>query len=210
MQALTTQNKTNSHRNMWVACWGYDQTQYSIYEEISRKGHFVIVRAFNSWGCLDAGDLCAGSTVKISPRVKSFEEYTEEEREKVANELGWPQEARADWYTWRNWQHLENKEREDKAPARKIVKVEHEPGKYGKLWIWTLDDGGKIKQADTNYNVRIVDAWTRRKITRGGYYGPDSESIRIDSCIRAHLDHSYWRNAKKYEEQNEYTAYNGR
>ena len=199
--------------NKWVACWGYDQTQYSVYEEVSRKGCFVVVRGYNSWACLHESDLYNGSKVKLFEPIPYFHDIPAFERETIAKKHNWDLACVNSFDEWENFRRYEQRQRKDNADVRTIQKVTHEKDDKGyKYWVWQLDNGEIVKQTDIGHTwyVEIVDALTRRKIRTTNYFGEPEESIKIDECIRAYLDKDYDANAQKYAEQNEYTFYNGR
>jgi hypothetical protein len=183
--------------NKFVACWGYDQTQYSIYNVVDVKGRFVFVEGMNGWSGLDANDLAPGSKVKVF-NVKTWEQLTPEEQ--------------ADWSSrgfdrWGYNRHM-NDEAENNAPVRTIKKMNRIDGKSW-TYVWELDNG-QIVRSDIdwklNQRVKIVQG-VKRCLVNEKYGRP---SIKIDDVITAHLDTEYSQNSNRYAEQNEYTAYNGR
>ena len=197
-------SKINANTIYWVASWGYDQTQYSIYEEVSRKGSFVVVRGWNSWACLGSKDLWEGSKVKIYQGFPYFNDTTREQREQMCEEFNWDRASIDSFDVYMDSARHEIRKREENAEVRTIVKVRHFDHNGYKAWEWELDNGEIVKQTD-NYIVWIVDALTRRRITnRCG-----RDSIKIDDCIRAYIDPNFAKNSEHYAEQNEYTAYNG-
>lgn len=201
---------STKNSNKWVACWGYDQTQYSVYEEVSRKGCFVIVRGYNSWACLHESDLYAGSKVKISKSISSFYDISKAEREIIAREYNWSSSSIDNFSEWESFRRFEIRKHREEAAVRTIVKVKHETNEKGyRIWVWELDNGNIIKEDDADIIVDIVDALTRKKIRRDEYPGETLESIKINDSICAYLDKNYDKNAQKYADQNEYTAYNG-
>lgn len=189
----------------WVACWGYDQTQYSIYEEVSRKGQFVVVRGYNEWACLGEKDLYVGSKVKYYKPIKHYNDLSYGERLEFCEKMNWDKKAVSDSDEWQSFARWGNKNLLKQAPTRTITKVKHFTTDTGwRAWEWELDNGDTIKATD-DYVVEIVDALTRRKITeRWG-----DLTIKINDSIRARLDENFDKNVKTYEEQNGYTAYHG-
>lgn len=181
----------------FVGMWGYDQTQYSIYEVVSTKGKFVTVKGMNGWSNFGERDLTVGSKVKIYKQAR-WESLT-------------PEEAQ-DWHSrgfdrWDYERHM-REEAIKKAEVRTIVKA----GRVnGDKWSykWELDDGSTYDSTvdwQERDSVSIVDGFTRRMInTKWG-----TPSIKIDECITASLDTDFARNHEKYVEQNMYTAQNGR
>ncbi len=186
--------KTN---DKFVACWGYDQTQYSIYNTVSTKGKMVLVEGLNGWSNFSESDLAAGSKVKVYT-FKRWEQLTDEER--------------AD-YERRNfdrfsYQHHMGKEAEEKAEIRTIIKMNRINGESW-TYIWELDNGQIVNSKDNYTNgitIKIIHGLKKCMINTK--YG--QPSIKIDQCITASLDPEYDRRKKAYQEQNEYTAYNGR
>lgn len=198
--------------NKWVACWGYDQTQYSIYEEVSRKGSFVVVRGYNEWACLHESDLYDGSKVKLyKVDIPYFHDIPEAEREIIAKKFNWDANCATSYDFWESSRRYEYRKRKEEAKVHTIKKVTHETDEEGyRYWVWLLDDGQVIKGNNREWEVEIVDALVRKKIRKTNYFGEEEESIKINECIRAHLDKNFDKNAQKYEEQNEYTFYHGR
>jgi hypothetical protein len=181
----------------FVACWGYDQTQYSIYNVIDVKGKSVIVEGLNSWSTFNNSDLCAGSKVKIYERADWF---SLPEPEKV--------DLTTRGFNKFNYEKWQNEERIKNAPARTIKKVNRIDGNSW-TFIWELDNGETISSDDyydKRLSTHIVRAY-KKCLLNTKYSEP---SIRINDSITASLDTDYRKNVKAYEEQNLYTAYNGR
>jgi hypothetical protein len=183
----------------FVACWGYDQTQYSIYEVAKISGKSVLVRGLNGWSNLDARDLAPGSQVKIY-RFTKWDDLTDEER--------------ADWSSrgfdrW-NYERHNRDAAIEKAETRTIVKMNRVNGQSW-TYLWVLDDGSVYDSTEdwkTRADVKIVDAMKKCLVQHSSYN--DKMNIKIDDVIRAYHDPEYDTNANRYAEQNEYTAYNGR
>lgn len=184
--------------DMFVAMWGYDQTQYSIYRTVVTKGQFVTVEGTNGWSRFDNHDLAPGSTIKLYT-FKRWDDLTDDERADFTSR---------GFNHW-NYQDFYRKQAIDAAEVRTIVKVSRiNRNKYS--YLWELDNGDTFSSAEdwtTRKDVSIVHGLTRRKVTPG-YDG--KPRITIDQSITAYLDQDFGRNVNKYEEQNEYTAYNGR
>lgn len=192
-----TQIITINKGDKFVGMWGYDQTQYSIYEVVDMKGKFVHVKGMNGWSSLGERDLTVDSKVKIYKQAR-WENLT-------------PEEAQ-DWHSrgfdrWDYERHM-REEAIKNAEVRTIVKA----GRVnGDKWSykWELDDGSTYDSTvdwQERDSVSIVDAITRRMLNMK--WG--TPSIKIDESITAHLDKDFGRNQDKYYEQNAYTAQNGR
>ena len=183
----------------FVCCWGYDQTQYSVYNVVDIKGKSVFVEGLNSWSNIEEYDLATGSKVKIY-KFKHWQELTEEERAKYKTEG-------LDYY---DYERLERKQAIEQAKTKTIVKVQRvNKNKYG--YLWTFDDRTTYDSTEdwqTRANVHIVYAIKKCLVQTSKYDG--SIQIRINEVIKATLDKNYDQNAKKYREQNLFTAYNGR
>jgi len=194
---MTTQT-TIKPGDMFVAMWGYDQTQYSIYRAVSAKGQFVTVEGTNGWSSFSEKDLAVGSTIKIY-RCKWWNDLTDDERADL---------ERRGFNRW-NYDEWERKEAIDNAEIRTIVKAGRVNG-CSYSYIWELDNGEIIDSTEdwkTKPGIKIVHGLTRRKLAKGYDNTP---RIKIDESITAYLDNEYGKNERKYREQNEYTAYNGR
>lgn len=192
---MTTQAIKKNYK--FVACWGYDQTQYSVYNTVEVKGSFVIVEGMNSWSHLSEKDLCAGSQVKIYKR-HDWNDLTVDEKQDFASR----------GFDWNSYQYHFNKEAKDKAEVRTIKKVSRIDGQSW-TYVWELDNGD-IVRSDECYDKRIgiviVRGMKRCKINTK--YG--NPSIKIDDCITASLDSKYAKRKEYIEAQNEYTIQNGR
>lgn len=193
----------------FVACWGYDQTQYSIYEAVSdQQGQFIHVTGLNDWSTLDDYQLAAGSKVKLLRSIPGYHSLTEEERNEYSASRN---SARAlDWSDWNAYaKHWWNDDKEA-APEKTIAKVQRIDGdKYS--YLWTFEDGTTWSSKERyNSGIRCIVEYavTRKKVQTSGYNG--SKYIKIDSVITAYLDADYSTNEEKYSKQNEYTDYNGR
>ena len=203
-----TQIKKN---DKFVACWGYDQTQYSIYNVIEVKGKSVLVEGLNGWSNLDANDLAAGSKVKVyQKRNERFHDLTEEERQAIAKEFNFNlrTEEFQDFEAMMRWH---NKELLDAAEVRTIVKMNRVDGQKW-TYLWVLDNGQVINSTEdwkTRPTVHIVHAM-KKCLVQTSKWSDGSQYIKIDDVITAHYDPDFNRNQAKYVEQNEYTAYNGR
>lgn len=195
---MTTQATINKG-DMFVGSWGYDQTQYSIYRVVEAKGQFVTVEGTNGWSRFDCNDLAVGSTVKIY-EYQAWDDMTDAERKDF--------EGRG-FNRW-NYNNWKRGEAEKAAEVRTIVKAGRVDGnRYS--YLWELDNGQIVNSTDdwkTRPQIKIVHGLTRRKVSISKYDG--QPRITIDQSITAHLDQDFGRNVNKYEEQNEYTAYNGR
>lgn len=120
-----TQIKKN---DKFVACWGYDQTQYSIYNVVETKGKSVLVEGLNGWSNLDANDLAAGSKVKVyQKRNERFHALTEEERQAIAKELHFSLRPN-DFTDFEAMMRWHNEELLKAAPVRTIVKMNRVDG----------------------------------------------------------------------------------
>lgn len=189
---------TINKNDKFVACWGYDQTQYSIYNVVGVKGKSVFVEGLNGWSGISESDLAVGSKVKVFEFLH-WSDLTDEQR--------------AD-YTSRNYdrvsyEHHEKERIEKETPVRTIVKMNRINGESWS-YIWTLDNGEIVNSKETYKNnqfIRIING-LKKCIVKEGYNG--TPQIKIDSVIRASLDNDFNNNVKRYAEQNEYTAYNGR
>lgn len=184
----------------FVGMWGYDQTQYSIYNVVDLKGQFVLVEGLNGWSSLGERDLAVGSKVKIYKQDR-WETLTTEERE------DW---AKRGFDKWSYERHL----REKAIENAQEVTITKQGRVNGDKWSykWELSDGTTFDSTDpweTRPSVEITYAITRRKLQASKWQEGDFY-IKIDEVITAHLDKDYDDNRKKYVEQNEYTAYNGR
>lgn len=192
----------------FVACWGYDQTQYSIYNVVDVKGHFVLVEGMNGWSDLDANDLAVGSKVKVyQKRNERFYSLTEEQRQAIADEFNFNLRPN-DFQDFESMMRWHNEKLLADAPVRTIVQMNRVNGnKYSYKWV--LDNGQIVDSTEdwqTRPTVEIIRG-IKRCLVNEKYGTP---SIKIDECITAHLDTEYGQNSQRYTEQNEYTAYNGR
>lgn len=181
----------------FVGCWGYDQTQYSIYNTVKVAGKSVYVEGMNGWSSLSDHDLAPGSRVKIYSLTR-WEDLTDAERQDLTSR---------GFDRWSYQKH--HQERAIKqAPERTIVKVSRVNGnRYSYLWV--LDDGSTFDSTEdwrTKASVCIIHGI--KKCLINTRYG--EPSIKIDEVIRASHDPDFERNEKSYYAQNEYTAYNGR
>lgn len=194
----------------FVACWGYDQTQYSIYNVVDVKGKSILVEGLNGWSRLDAADLAIGSKVKVyHKRNDNFYSLTEEERQALANEFNFNLRANdaVDFESMLAWY---NKEMLNAAKVRTIVKMSRVDGqKY--TYKWVLDNGQIVDSTEdwqTRLTVHIVHAMKKCLVQTSKYNG--EQYIKIDDVITAYLDPNFESNKAQYHKQNEYTAYNGR
>ncbi len=194
---MTTTEVKNQVRvgGKFVACWGYDQTQYSVYNVVSVRGKSVFVEGMNGWSGLSNSDLAEGSEVKVYEYTGWYELPTE-----VQDEL------RTRGFDHYNYDHHYRQEAIDKATTRKIVKMQRIDGQSW-TYIWTLDNGQVVRSDDRQTNVKVVRG-LKKCLVRDGYNG--TPQIKIDQTIRASYDPNYSENEERYDEQNEYTAYNGR
>lgn len=182
----------------FVACWGYDQTQYSVYSVDSVKGKYVFVQGLNGWSSLSDSDLAEGSKVKIY-NYKLWSDLSESEQKDYES-------RNFDRISFERYSRDLNK---DQAEVRTIVKMNRIDGE-GWTYIWTLDNGQVVNSKelyDNRQGVEIVKG-LKKCLVKEGYNG--RPQIKIDDVIRASYDPEYNNNEKKYDEQNEYTAYNGR
>lgn len=182
----------------FVACWGYDQTQYSIYNVVDTKGKSVFVEGLNGWSGLSESDLAVGSKVKVF-KFRDWYQLTDEER--------------ADFescnFDHNSYNHHMRKDAEESAEVKTIVKMSRINGESWS-YLWTLDDGQVVSSKDTysdNLRIKIVHGY-KKCLVKEGYNG--TPQIKLNESIRASLDPSYDENVARYKEQNEYTAYNGR
>jgi hypothetical protein len=191
-------NNTIIRRNdKFVCCWGYDQTQYSVYNVVDVKGKFVTVEGLNSWSSLGESDLAIGSRVKVYT-FKPFDSLPIEEK----------QDLMSRGFNWDSYNYHYRKEAKEKADIRTITKVSRINGEAW-TYIWELDNGDIVNSKETykqNIGIEIVKGFKRCLVNTK--YG--SPSIKIDQCITASLDPDYNEKKQKYAEQNEYTMMNGR
>lgn len=183
-----------------VASWGYDQTQYSIYTVVREKGRFVWVKGENSWSNLSENDLAEGSIVKLY-KVTQWEDLSEDER-KDWNSRGFD--------AWAYRKHMTDNAIEA-APELTIVKMSRVNG-YKYSHLWELSDGSTHTSEEdwhTRKDVNIVQGLKKCLVQTTSKYN-NREYVKIDDCITAYYDPDFAQNNRKYEEQNEYTAYNGR
>lgn len=207
MQATQQAIKKN---DKFVACWGYDQTQYSIYNVVETKGKSVLVEGLNGWSNLDANDLAAGSKVKVyQKRKERFHSLTEEERQAIAKEFNFSLRTN-DFVDFEFMMRWHNQKLLKAAPVQTIVKMNRVDGQKW-TYLWVLDDGQVINSTEdwqTRPTVHIVHGMKKCLVQTSKYNG--EQYIKIDDVITAHFDPDFNRNQAKYHEQNEYTAYNGR
>lgn len=189
--------QTINKNDKFVACWGYDQTQYSIYNVVGVKGKSVLVEGLNSWSNLGESDLAVGSEVKVY-EFKHWEMLPKEEREDLASR----------GFNWSSYNHHYGKDAELAAKVSKITSMKRIDGKSWS-YIWTLDDGRTVSSEDSYKNgIKIKIVRGIKKCLVNEKYG--NPSIRIDQCITASLDKEYDKRKQAYADQNEYTSYNGR
>lgn len=177
----------------FVACWGYDQTQYSVYNVVAITGKSVIVEGLNDWSSLSENDLCAGAQVKIY----TYPPY--EERNPEEWDLGIDR--------W-DYARIMKKRAAEVAEVHTIMKMNRIDGESW-TYLWVLDDGQVINSKELYKNNQFIEIIKGMKkcLVNTKY---DKPSIKIDQCITAHLDIDYGRNEERYIEQNLHTAYNGR
>lgn len=194
----------------FVGSWGYDQTQYSIYKVVEHKGHFVLVQGLNSWSSFSDSELAVGSTVKVyNVKNERFHSLTEEQRQTLAKELNFNLREN-DFQDFESMVHWYNKEQKAKAEPRTIVKKQRINGENWSF-IWTLDNKQIVNSKElynSNQQTSIVNGLKRCKVQTSTW--SNQLYIKIDQSITAYLDNDYKENVEKYEEQNLYTAYNGR
>jgi hypothetical protein len=197
---MTTTEVKNQVRvgGKFVACWGYDQTQYSVYNVVGVSGKSVLVEGMNSWSGLSESDLAPGSKVKVY-KFKGWYELPEYEQA----------ELQTRGFNHNNYDHHYRQEAIDKAETRTIVKMQRIDGESW-TYLWTLDNGQTVNSRETyknNEHIKIVNG-LKKCLVQDGYNG--TPQIKIDQTIRASYDPNYSENEERYDEQNEYTAYNGR
>lgn len=190
---MTTQIYTVNKGNKFVACWGYDQTQYSIYTVEDIKGKFVYVSGDNGWSNFSDSQLSESSIVKVY-KFKYWADLTDEQQE----------DYRSRGFDWHSYQHHYGKDNLKNAEAKTIAKVNRINGQRW-TYVWTFTDGTTVSSED-KYSVEQIKSI--KKCMLNFKWG--KPSIKIDDVITATLDEDYNRNQKRYEEQNEYTVYNGR
>jgi len=192
----------------WVCCWGYDQTQYSVYNTVSVKGKSVIVEGLNNWSNFSESDLCEGSKVKVyTVKNERFHLLNEEQRQAIAKELNFNLREN-DFLNFESMIRWHNRQQQKKAPVRTIVKVQRINGESW-TYIWTLDNGEIVNSQElykSNKQVHIVNG-LKKCLVNTRWTTP---TIKINESIRASLDLTYNKNKEAYTEQNLYTAYNGR
>ena len=179
----------------FVACWGYDQTQYSIYNVERIKGKFVFVSGLNSWSNLSNSDLAEGSQVKVY-KFNYWSDLSEEKK----------QDFTSRGFDWSSYQHHYGKENLTTAKTKTIAKVNRIDGQKW-TYIWTFTDGSVVS-SDDKLSVEVVHGVKKCLLQQSKYNG--EFNIKIDDVIRAYLDKDYTDNKARYVEQNEYTFYNGR
>ena len=191
---------TINKNDKFVGMWGYDQTQYSIYNVVDVKGKFVLLEGLNGWSSLGERDLAAGSKVKLYKQDR-WEELTADEQ------VDWRSRGFDSW----DYERHMREEAIKVAPELTITKAGRVNGdKYS--YKWELSDGSTFDSTvdyKTRASVSIVHAITRR-LVQESRWNPGQFHVKIDETITASLDKEYNRNAEKYAEQNLYTAYNGR
>lgn len=178
----------------FVACWGYDQTQYSVYNVVGVSGKSVLVEGLNSWSNLSESDLAAGSKVK----VYSYPKW----EDRNADEWGLNID---EW----DYNRIMSKRAKETAPVQTIVKMNRIDGESW-TYIWTLDNGQVVNSRelyDNNQKVEIVKG-VKKCLVQDGYGG--QPAIKLNESIRAYYEPDYNDKKERYDEQNEYTAYNGR
>ena len=183
----------------FVGSWGYDQTQYSVYEVVKIAGKSVFVRGLNGWSNLDARDITTGSKVKIYNYTR-FDQLDDTERADL---------ERRGFTRW-NYDDWQRDEAIKAAEIRTIVKMSRINGQSW-TYRWELDDGTTYSSEEdyrTRAQVKIIDGLKKCLVKQSSYNG--ALSIKIDDVIRAYHDPNYDQNAERYSEQNLYTAYNGR
>lgn len=183
----------------FVCCWGYDQTQYSVYNVVSVKGKSVFVEGLNSWSNFDEKDLAVGSKVKIY-KYKHWSDLTDDERADY--------ESRG--FRYYDYERLEREQAIADAEVRTIVKANRVDGKSW-TYRWELDDGtvyDSTENWETKADVKIIHGIKKCLVQVSKWY--DTPQIKIDDVIRATLDKDYEDNVERYQEQNLHTAYNGR
>lgn len=191
----TTVNNKVRTGDKFVACWGYDQTQYSVYNVVAVKGKSVLVEGLNGWSSLSNSDLAEGSKVKVY-NFKGWYELPEYEQA----------ELQTRGFNHNNYDHHYRQEAIDKAQTRTIVKMQRIDGQSW-TYVWTLDNGEVVRSDDRFTNVKIIQG-LKKCLVKSSYDG--QPAIKISESIRAYHDPEYNNNKTKYAEQNEYTAYNGR
>lgn len=207
-----TDEKTRlvSKNDKFVASWGYDQTQYSIYNVVEVKGKSVLVEGLNGWSNLDANDLAVGSKVKVyHKRNERFHDLNEEERQNIATELNFSLRPN-DFQDFEGMMHWHNKKALEAAEERTIVKMNRVDGQKW-TYLWVLDNGQIIDSTEdwkTKPTVSVVHGMKKCLVQASNYNG--GRYIKIDDVISAYLDPNFNENQQRYAEQNEYTAYNGR
>lgn len=194
---MTTTEVKNQVRvgGKFVACWGYDQTQYSVYNVVGVSGKSVLVEGMNSWSGLSESDLAPGSKVKVY-KYTQWDDLTDEERADF--------ESRN--FDRHSYNHHTAKDAEEQATVRTIVKMNRIDGESW-TYLWTLDNGEVVRSDDRFTNVKIIQG-LKKCLVKSSYDG--QPAIKISESIRAYHDPEYNNNKTKYAEQNEYTAYNGR
>lgn len=186
---------TINKNDKFVACWGYDQTQYSIYNVVDTKGKSVFVEGLNGWSRLSDSDLSEGSQVKVY-KYNYWTDLTPEQQTDYTNR----------GFDWHSYQHHYGKDKLKDAKTKTIAKVNRIDGQAW-TYIWTFTDGTTYS-SDQKLSVEIVKGVKKCLVKASKYNG--ELDIKINETIRATLDKNYDSNAKRYAEQNEYTAYNGR
>lgn len=176
--------------DIFAGSWGYDQTQWSVYQVVDVKGTFAFVRGLNSWSNFSDRDLAVGSKVKLyKPTVTH---YSPDKFDSVD-----------DYY---NARRRDADAQLAVAPVRTITKMNRIDGQSW-TWKWTLDNGDIVTSKD-GYTVDIVDGLKRCKIITSRYDG--KPYIKPSQSIYASLDTNYDQNKQKYADQNTYTSYFGR
>lgn len=176
----------------FVACWGYDQTQYSIYNVVDVKGKSVFVEGLNGWSSLSNSDLSEGSQVKVY-KYKYWTDLTQAEQDDYTKR----------GFDWHSYQHHYGKDNLKNAKTKTIAKVNRIDGQSW-TYVWTFTDGTTYS-SEQKFNVEIVKG-VKKCLVNTRYGEP---SIKLNETIRASIDKNYNSNKQRYIEQNEYTAYNG-
>lgn len=192
-------NRIINKNDKFVACWGYDQTQYSVYNVVDLKGKFVFVEGLNSWSNLSEKDLAVGSQVKVY-QTKRWDNLSAEDQQ------DWASRGFDRWGYERHFRE----EAENAAEVRTITKMNRINGESWS-YLWVLDNGETVNSKEAYKNgtrVHIVKGLKRCLVQPSKW--DDNFYIKIDDVITARLDKDYEKSHEAYEKQNEYTAYNGR
>lgn len=194
---MNTTNQEIKPGDHFVAMWGYDQTQYSIYRAIETKGNLVTVEGTNSWSNFALKDLAPGSIVKIYTHKRWYLLPPEEQAE-----------LRSRGFDHTNHDRFARDQAIKEAEAVEIKKVKRIDGQSW-TFIWELSNGETITSQDVSSDLLIIEIIRGYKRCRiNTRYG--TPQIKIDDVITARLDPDFAANQERYIEQNQYTAYNGR